>query len=587
MSEMPGTNAPKIRNGSLGYLHPIRLLKLNPYPYVACIILSAFFESAIMAALYPVITIGLNEKHPFLDQWIEFLHQFGLETPQIVILQLAAFVAFGTLSSLTRWGGESGIESFRGSIERNARRTLVRSLQDIRWSNYIKLGSGKSIHLLATSSDRMAQGVRDFLMCLGSGSSGGVMFCALIVISPVFASTTIAVFILGYFVQKKLGRKSSRSVQEYGSESVELGSGYAYLMQNLKYCRSSGYDEAISNKLGLSTEVSATAYGETHKIFAQQRVLLDFCAFLAIATVFFTVISFQFITFSKASIFLGILYRLIPKLVGANYFWQLSSANLPFLHLWQSAYDAAFAAPAAKFGKAEIKFGRDICFKNVSFRHDGTDKDVLTHLNLRIEKNTFFAIVGESGSGKSTLFDLLTGLVSPTQGAILIDGVDLNDISIKGWRSQIGIVPQDVPIINGTVLENIAFMDKTPDREWAMECARLANAGEFIDRLASGIDSIIDEKLSFSGGESQRLSLARALYRRPAVLLLDEPTSALDRIAEEKFIECLHKISGQVTILMSTHRLSTIALATDILVLKRGEIAELSKTNDLAVKLIG
>lgn len=572
----------------LDYLKPMKWLKLNPIPLVLLIGMAALLESALMGALYPVISIGLNEKQA-LSGWFEFLGKLGLNETKIVFLHLSAFVLFGVSCSVARWGGEAKLESFRGTFEQSARRALAHSLQKMNWGSYISLGSGQSIHLLATSSDKMSGGAHSFLYFLCSLIFAVMMLFALTIVSPAFTAATIVLFFVGFIFQKKLSNVIKKSTESYASESATLGGGYSFLMQNLKYFRSSGFSEAFTEKMDKSNENSADFYRKTHGAFAVQRILIDLCAFTAIASVLFTVIAFHPITFSKASVFLGLLYRLIPKIVAINLFFQSASINLPFLQLWCSAYKMATEAPRASDSKKEVDFTRSIEFRNVSFGYgDAHAPDILTNINFRIEKNSFLAITGASGSGKSTIFDLMTGLLTPKSGSVTIDDVDLNSISVSHWRKQIGLVLQENPIIRGTVLENIAFMEENPDREWAEECARIANAHEFIHRMPDQMDTILDEKASLSGGEAQRLALARALYRRPNILILDEPTSALDMAAEEKFMRCLETLSGTMTIVMITHRLSSLTLANEVLVLSHGKVVNCGTIEDPgAEKLLG
>ena len=162
---------------------------------------------------------------------------------------------------------------------------------------------------------------------------------------------------------------------------------------------------------------------------------------------------------------------------------------------------------------------------------------------------------GISGSGKTTIVDLITGLITPTRGNILISNQNLRNIDLRSLRSKLGIVFQDSYLINDTIKANIALGEKDIDKTKVKESLIKANAYEFVKKLNKGIDEKILERGSrFSGGERQRLALARALYKDPSILIMDEPTSALDKNGEKIFLQSLKKITGTITIIIISHK---------------------------------
>lgn len=214
-------------------------------------------------------------------------------------------------------------------------------------------------------------------------------------------------------------------------------------------------------------------------------------------------------------------------------------------------------------------------FRNVSFRYGGMDSAyILHHISLKIPAGKTFAIVGRSGSGKSTFVKLLAGLLEPSEGSILYDGVDMRILDYQGLRRKIGYVLQENHVFNGSVLENIAF-GAEPDLKRAINAAKAASAHEFIERLPLGYETQLGESgVRLSGGQTQRITIARAIYRNPAVLILDEATSALDAETEREVQEKMDVVFAGRTALVIAHRLSTIRNADRIIVLEKGEIAE-------------
>ncbi len=212
-------------------------------------------------------------------------------------------------------------------------------------------------------------------------------------------------------------------------------------------------------------------------------------------------------------------------------------------------------------------------FKNVSFQY-GT-ASVLKNINLKVKRGESIAIVGESGSGKSTLVNLLERFIDPVEGQILIGGVDIQKLPLKQLRNEIAYVSQDTYLFDETVEENIRFGDTTRSYEHMVEAARKANAFKFIDKLPNNFSSTTGERGSnFSGGEKQRISIARAIYKDAPILILDEATSALDSSSEAEVQKGIASLLQNRTAFIIAHRLSTVQTADRILVMDAGQIVE-------------
>ncbi len=234
--------------------------------------------------------------------------------------------------------------------------------------------------------------------------------------------------------------------------------------------------------------------------------------------------------------------------------------------------------PGAK--KLEVTLGR-IEFQDVSFSYT-PGEPVIKKINLTIEPGEIVAIVGESGSGKSTLINLIPRFYEPTSGKILIDGQDIREVTLASLRASIGIVSQETILIHGTIRENIAFGRPETDELDIIAVAKAANAHDFIIRLPKGYDTMVGERgVTLSGGERQRIAIARALLKDPKVLLLDEATGALDSVSEAVVQDALNKLMYGRATLMVAHRLSTVRMASKIVVLSAGEIVEMGSHAEL------
>lgn len=220
------------------------------------------------------------------------------------------------------------------------------------------------------------------------------------------------------------------------------------------------------------------------------------------------------------------------------------------------------------------RFAGDITLADVSYQFADGDTPVLDGISLTIEENRTTALVGSSGAGKSTLLDLVLGLLDPTAGSIACGGRDIH-ADLASWHAQLGVVPQDVFVLNDTVIANVAFGIPRDGVDLARvdEVLRMSRLSEIVAQLPDGLDSTLGERgMRISGGQRQRLGLARALYRRPGVLVLDEATSALDNLTEHEITRTLSELSGQLTILIVAHRLSTVRHADRLVFLKDGAV---------------
>lgn len=223
-------------------------------------------------------------------------------------------------------------------------------------------------------------------------------------------------------------------------------------------------------------------------------------------------------------------------------------------------------------------------FNNVSFKHQTANNNALTDVSFRVNKGETIAFVGPSGSGKTTLVKLLVGLYQPAIGNILYDGIDAKEINLDELREKIGFVTQDTQLFSGTIRENMLFVNPNASDEQILEALNKASCQGLLARADNGINSMIGEGgVKVSGGEKQRLSIARALLRNPDLLVFDEATSALDSLTEDDITQTIKKINEEhncITILIA-HRLSTIMHANRIYVLEQGHIIEHGKHEEL------
>jgi subfamily B ATP-binding cassette protein MsbA len=230
-------------------------------------------------------------------------------------------------------------------------------------------------------------------------------------------------------------------------------------------------------------------------------------------------------------------------------------------------------------------FQSAIEFRDVGFGYDEGGGRILRNVSFAVRAGQMVAIVGRSGAGKTTLVNLLPRFFDVTSGAILIDGVDLRDVTLASLRAQIGIVTQETVLFDDTIAGNISYGSPAASRDEVLAAARAANAHDFIVGLGAGYDTMIGERgQRLSGGQRQRIAIARALLKNAPILVLDEATSALDTESELLVQEALANLMMNRTSFVIAHRLSTIRRADAIVVLERGRVVEIGRHDELVAR---
>lgn len=230
---------------------------------------------------------------------------------------------------------------------------------------------------------------------------------------------------------------------------------------------------------------------------------------------------------------------------------------------------------------------KDLIFKNVCYSYQGNKTYAVKNINLTINANKTVALVGPSGSGKSTLVDLLTGLLKPTEGEILFDKTNLNEIDFRSWRPKIGFVNQEITLFDDSLWNNICLYDDKATEEKLVEICKLANIWDFIKETDNGLYTLVgDRGARLSGGQRQRISIARELYKDPDMLILDEATSALDAESESIIKESIEKLKGKLTVVIIAHRLSTIKQADVVYLMEKGEVIGSGSFDELYTKKV-
>ena len=226
--------------------------------------------------------------------------------------------------------------------------------------------------------------------------------------------------------------------------------------------------------------------------------------------------------------------------------------------------------------KNKIEFNNDILLKDLSFNYKAENKSAINNITMSIKKGTRVGIIGRSGSGKSTLVDIILGLLEPEKGEILVDGINIKD-NKRSWQSYIGYIPQDIYLLDDTIKNNITFgIDKNDiNKKLLYESIKIAQLEKFVESSKNKLDTVVGNRgIKISGGEKQRIGIARALYNNPEILIFDEATSALDVDNENKILDEIYEGIGNKTLIVISHRNNTVKYCDLIYVMEQGKIID-------------
>jgi ABC-type multidrug transport system fused ATPase/permease subunit len=275
-------------------------------------------------------------------------------------------------------------------------------------------------------------------------------------------------------------------------------------------------------------------------------------------------------------LFAAAAFRLLPSVSKILTAGQSLRFSLPVIDMIFTELSLEVAIQEPVVASVLIPFNHKIHLKNVCYKYNGTNNNVLNNIEITILRGTSIGIVGSSGAGKSTLIDLILGLLTPSEGRIEVDGKDIQG-NLRAWQDQIGYVPQSIYLTDDSLRSNVAF-GISPDKidESAVQSAiASAHMEEFVKNLPEGLDTIVGERgVRISGGQRQRIGIARALYHNPKILVLDEATSALDSNTESSIVDSIQALHGNKTIIVVAHRLTTVSNLDQLYVLDKGEFVE-------------
>ena len=555
--------------------------------FVFFLLIATFLEIVSISIIYPsisfIIESGEPDKLGFISSYFPFIEL--LSTIELLIFFLILFALINIAKSAYLIFFSWWQNDFLYSLDKNINYNLLDFYISSSLTFFNENSSATLSKNIITETKKIKSSIGASLKLVTEILVIISISIVLIYFQPIASLITIGFFtffglILNYSLRKKLFKLGFIQVQQLGK-----------VFQTIKDSFGSFKDIKIRENKNFFLKRFANHIDSTFKTIKYQLIISETVKIiLELLGILFFCFLIYFLTKIETDI-----KNILPSLAlfGAAAYKFLPSLNKIInytqnLHNNRAAIDLLYKDLQNKNIKKDNKllkfdFKKTIEFKNVSFKYSNSKKNVINKLNFKIKKNDFICILGDSGKGKTTLIDLLSGLYRPNKGKILVDRMDINK-NTRLWRKNIGYVPQKIYLINDTIINNIILKDKAKPEskklKYALDSSQLSS---LIQSKKNGLNfKVGDNGSRLSGGQIQRIGIARSLYTLPKLLICDEVSSSLDKETEKNLIKSLAKLKGKLTIIFITHRPeifnNTLVKNKYQLVEKKNNITTLKKT---------
>jgi ABC-type multidrug transport system fused ATPase/permease subunit len=554
-------------------------------------IIASFFEIISIGAILPFLVVLTNPAHIFNHpRALPAINALGIDSPEQLLLPIS--IAFG-VAALTAGGARLLLtwSSTRLSFAAGAdlsieiyRRTLYQP-----YSVHVGRNSSEVINGISTKANGVIYGVIGPVLTL---LSSGVMLLAILFIflSVEPAGTLIifggfgGIYFLIIWFSRKLKIRNSQRVARESTQVIKS------LQEGLGGIRDVLIDgsQTVFCQIYRSADLPLRrAQGDNQFLGHGPRYVVEALGMVLIAALAY-ILAKQVDGITKAIPLLGALalgaQRLLPVMQQAYQAWSSIQGGQASLQDTLCLLDQPLPGFVGLTTVLPLPFQKYINFQNLSFRYSNQTPCVLKNIDLCIAKGSRTGFIGTTGSGKSTLLDIFMGLLVPTEGRFSIDGQEVTLGNIRAWQAHIAHVPQTIFLADSTIEENIAFGQPKSkiNHQLVVQAARQAQIADIIETWPDQYETFVGERgIRLSGGQRQRIGIARALYKKTDVIIFDEATSALDSETEQAVMEAIEGLSGELTVLIIAHRLTTLRNCTQIVELGDGGIRSIGSYKDI------
>lgn len=566
------------------------LIAVSPGKTLATLLLTAVVtavDGLSLMLLLPFLRLaGIGESaapEPIVVKWVaDGFSIVGLTPTLGGVLML--FVGFAGLRAAALRTQVWVNVSLREEVVSRLRERLYRAIGQAEWGFFVTRRPAEFIHVLSAEIGRVGSAAFQLLdMVFAAALSATYLALAFQFSSSMSLVVLLCSALLAFWGGGRL-RQARQLGGRVASVRKSLHTAISEHLASMKTAKSYGAVERHAEVLAALSHELRDASLDVASGDSGSQQSLEFASVILMAFIFYASVGVLGLSAAEVLVMIYILARLVPRVLQSYRQMQTFWGVIPVIEsVAQLERECVEAAETMVTDHRDVEFTSMVRFENVSFTYPRrTATPALHDVNLQIVAGRTTAVVGPSGAGKTTLADLLLGLLTPTRGKVLIDGERLDAPRLAGWRRRIGYVPQDTFLFHDTVRANLTWArpGATDDQLW--QALRLAAADGFVGALPQSLDTVVGERgVLLSGGERQRLAFARALLRRPDVLVLDEATSSLDSETERRIQGAIEGLHRKMTIVIVTHRLSMIGGADEIHVLDGGRLVETGTWDNL------
>lgn len=468
---------------------------------------------------------------------------------------------------------------------RKIRTRNIRGLSDFSYNIFVNSDSGRIQNTFSGEVEKVKQAYRYYFMSFQYGIFVAVYIFMAFFANPQFALLVAIGGLLTNLVFRRLHKVTKTLSKKITTDSHSFQGLLIQKVFYFKYLKATGLIHRYADKLIQTNEKIQESNKRAGLISATLSSVREPLIILVVVLVIIVQVKYFSQNIGVIIFSLLLFYRGLVSLMGTQNFWNLFLGVSGSLHNMTQFNQELKAGKEVTGARSYEGFHNDIRFEDVSFVYD--DHRILNRINLQIPRNQTIAIVGESGSGKTTLINVLTGLLKPNEGRLLIDGSNLQDFNIETFQQHIGYITQEPVIFNDTIFNNVTFWDEPTEanKERFYSALHKASIYDFVMKQPLQGDALLGNNgINVSGGQKQRLSIARELYKEVDFLFMDEATSALDSETEKAIQDNIEQLKGRYTIIIIAHRLSTIKDADRIIILNKGAIQDEGSFDELISK---
>jgi len=546
----------------------LKFIYISPNTYLFLLFVSSIsglLKSMTIISLYPLMNLyGVQSENQFiLSIYQNLLSAMNLENSlNTILISMCIFSLFSSLMLYL-------IQVYAQQIIQNKliifRNEYFKSILNSSWQFLSEKKSGEILNTTIDQSGKVAAGFNDSVICVSLICEAIIMLIVSFYLSFKFSLTAVAVSILLFLIFSLLNKLIFNTSKEIRNKIRDYN---VSILENLAMLKSTIIMNAKSIRINLFSKDTISLSKKMVELFRLQLIPVQFRELLIIISIALMVsiaTNFALIDFSLIIPLILIFQRVSSYLGNAqNSYQSLLKMEVYYDDFFRNLKAAKNHTLVWK-GNEKPSFNHNIFFNSVSFSHHKLK--IFDKINVKINKDEIFLIKGPSGVGKTTLLDLLVGLYKPNEGKICIDDKDLNLIDINLWREEISYIPQDPQLINASILENINLSNSKIELSKINHYLEQVDASKFISNLDKGLYTSVGELgKQLSGGQKQKIVLARGLVRESKILICDEPTSALDKDAENKILDLFLNLKKKgITIIIISHTSNYDRIADSIL----------------------